>query len=178
MAGPLLEATVMRRVGSKRWQYSRIVAAMRVPLSFHSMPHSSLPTLQRMMHGWLRSRSIIRFSRRVCSSLTPVRRFSSITRMPRLSQASSISGVIGLWEERQALQPNFFSSFSRYTCRASGMPAPTPGWSWCMFTPFSFRGCPFRRKPLSASKRMSRIPIGVATTSTCLPFCQTLVSIL
>ena len=29
-----------------------------------------------------------------------VRRFSSITRMPRLSQASSISGVIGLWEER------------------------------------------------------------------------------
>ena len=85
---------------SKRWQYSRIVAAMRVPLSFHSMPHSSLPTLQRIMHGWLRSRSIMRFSRRVCSSLTPVRRFSSITRMPRLSQASSISGVIGLWEER------------------------------------------------------------------------------
>ena len=51
MAGPLLLATIMRRVESTRWQYSRMEAAMRVPVSFHSMPHSSLPTLHRMTEG-------------------------------------------------------------------------------------------------------------------------------
>ena len=51
MVGPLLEATVIFLVGSSMWQYSLMDSAMRRPKSFHSIPHSSLPTLQSMMHG-------------------------------------------------------------------------------------------------------------------------------
>ena len=60
----------------------------------------------------------------------PSRRFSSMTIMPRRSQASSNSGVGGLCEVRMALQPISFSRSTRKYCNASGMAAPTPAWSW------------------------------------------------
>ena len=169
MFGPLLDATVIRRVGSKRWQYSRMDSAMRVPNSFHSSPHSSFPTLQRMIDGWFLSRRIMRPRRSVCSLLMPVRRFSSMTRIPRPSQMSSRAGVIGLWLERYALHPNFFSCMSLHSWSASGMPLPTPAWSWCMFTPLSFTTLPLRRKPRSLSNSICLMPVVVSYVSTRLP---------
>ena len=143
-----------------------MLSAILVPKSFHSMPHSSFPTLHSMMLGWFLSRRIMFSSSLTCSLLTPVRRFSSITRNPSLSHASSICGVMGLWLERYALHPNFFSCSRRHSCRASGMPAPVPAWSWCMFTPLSFTGLPLRMKPLSGSKAICLIPVVVKYVST------------
>ena len=60
----------------------------------------------------------------------PISRLSSMTNMPSRSQASSNSGVGGLCDMRYALQPNSFNFFTRNSCNASGMAAPTPAWSW------------------------------------------------
>ena len=62
--------------------------------------NSSLARDQMATLAWLRSRRTRRSSRSRLAASLPSRRLSSITSMPRRSQASSSSGVGGLWAVR------------------------------------------------------------------------------
>jgi hypothetical protein len=54
---------------------------------------------------------------------------SSMTNMPRWSQASSSSGVGGLCDVRMALQPNLLQFLDAEILQPSGSAAPTPAMS-------------------------------------------------
>ena len=75
-------------------------------------------------------------------------RVSSSTSIPSSSQASSSSGVGGLCDVRNALQPISCSFRTRYGCTASGRATPTPAWSWWLQVPFTFTGVAVQEEAL------------------------------
>ena len=158
---PLSMASVISRVPSRRLMARFMSAAIRAPRASDSWA-SSLPMDHRMMLGWLRSRRTIRSSWSMASGSTDMRRVSSMTSMPRRSQASRRAVAGGLWAARQALEPMVLSRSTRKACSRSGTATPTPAWSWWLQVPFSFTDLSLRKKPVCGSKRMLRTPKGVS----------------
>jgi hypothetical protein len=92
-------AAMTRRVGSRRLTSRFMVVATLAPRAVPCCG-SSLPIDHRITDGWLRSRRTRRSSSSSEVGSLDIRRVSSMTRMPRRSQASSSSGVGGLCEAR------------------------------------------------------------------------------
>src|SRR5579875_1917460 len=53
---------------------------------------------------------------------------------------------------------------------------PTPAWSWWLQVPLILTGLPLRKKPLSGSKRIVRMPKGVSYSSVAVPFASRVVT--
>ena len=85
------------------------------------------------------------------------------------SHRSRNSGAGGLCAVRMAFTPSRFSASSRRSQAPSGTATPNAPASWCRHTPLSFRFLPLSQKPVAASKRASRMPNGIVSSSTVAP---------
>jgi len=96
---PKFIAPVTARESSSACTRAAMVSAVRLPFSV-ACSGSSLNTDQRITEGWLRSRRTMVSSWASPSAELLNQRVSSITSIPRASQASSSSGAGGLWALR------------------------------------------------------------------------------
>ena len=88
----------------------------------------------------------------ICASL-PSSRFSSMTNMPRRSQAEAVPAWVDCAERRYALLPISFSRAMRKYCSRSGRATPTPAWSPVVAGALMTYGLPLRRNLCPRSER-------------------------
>ncbi len=146
------------------------IAPCGVPTSTISLPIEYMMTL-----GWLTSLATIdsRSDRHHCSKSRDGSKVvlprchwskaSSITSIPRRSQASSMAGEAGLWAARMALNPASLRSWMRRSSARAIDAAPSGPLSLWMQAPRSSTGSPLIRSPFRGSTVTVRMPWTVCT---------------